>query len=197
VLNGYLLDQFLQNGSNHRTDEYGGSPENRALLLFQVLDAVLSVWSSDRVGIRISPATQFSGMSDSDPQFIFNYLASALNRYSLAWLHIIEPRISGNAEVKEGLQPVAAASLREFFTSRIIAAGGFDATEAEAILEKGDADLVAFGRLFIANPDLPHRFRKSLPLNPYDRSTFHGGDARGYIDYPFFEERTKEPPVIV
>jgi N-ethylmaleimide reductase len=136
VLNGYLLDQFLQNGSNHRTDEYGGSPENRVLLLFQVLDAVLSVWSSDRVGIRISPATQFNGMSYSDPQFIFNYLASALNCYSLAWLHIIEPRISGNAEVKEGLQPVAAASLRELFTSRIIAAGGFDATEAEAILEK-------------------------------------------------------------
>jgi N-ethylmaleimide reductase len=106
-------------------------------------------------------------------------------------------RISGNVEVKEGLQPVAAASLREFFTSRIIAAGGFDATEAEAILEKGDADLVAFGRLFIANPNLPHRFRKSLPLNPYDRSTFHRGDARGYIDYPFFKERTKEPPVIV
>ena len=94
-------------------------------------------------------------MSDSDPQFIFNYLASALNRYSLAWLHIIEPGISGNAEVKEGLQPVAAASLRELFTSRIIAAGGFDATEAEAILEKGDADLVAFGRLFIANPICP------------------------------------------
>ena len=119
MLNGYLLDQFLQNGSNHRTDEYGGSPENRALLLFQVLDAVLSVWSSDRVGIRISPATQFNGMSDSDPQFIFNYLA--------------------------GLQPGAAASLCELFTSRIIAAGGFDATEAEAILEKGDADLAAFG----------------------------------------------------
>jgi N-ethylmaleimide reductase len=195
--NGYLLDQFLQNGSNYRADEYGGSPENRARLLLQVLDTVLSVWSSDRVGIRISPATQFNGMSDSDPQLLFNYLASALNRYSPAWLHIIEPRINGNAEVQEGLHPVAAASLRKLFTGRIIAAGGFDAPEAEAILEKGDADLVAFGRLFIANPDLPHRFRERLPLNPYDRTTFYGGDARGYIDYPFFEERTEETAVTV
>lgn len=195
--NGYLLDQFLQNGSNHRMDEYGGSPENRARLLFQVLDSVLSVWSSDRVGIRISPATEFNGMSDSDPQLLFNYLASALNHYSLAWLHIIEPRVSGNVEVKEGLRPVAAASIRKLFTGKIIAAGGFDAAEAEAILEKGDADLVAFGRFFIANPDLPHRLRESLPLNPYDRSTFYGGDARGYIDYPFFEERTEETAVSV
>ena len=193
--NGYLLDQFLQNGSNHRTDEYGGSPENRARLLFRVLDAVLSVWSSDRVGIRISPATHFNGMSDSDPQQLFSYLASALNRYSLAWLHIIEPRINGSTEIQEGLPPVAAASVRKLFTSRIIAAGGFDAAEAEAILERGDTDLVAFGRFFIANPDLPHRLRESLPLNPYDRSTFYGGDARGYIDYPFFEERTEERAV--
>jgi N-ethylmaleimide reductase len=142
------------------TGEYGGSPENRALLLLQVLDAVLSVWSSDRIGISISPATQFYGMSDSGPQFIFNCLAAALNRYSLATHH--RTPYSGNAEVKEGLQPVAAASLRELFTSRIIAAGGFVATGAEAILEKGDADLVAFGRLFIANPDLPHRFRRAF-----------------------------------
>ena len=132
-------------------------------------------------------------MSDSDPQLIFNYLASALNRYSLAWLHVIEPRISGNAEVKDGLPPVAAASLRKRFTGRIIAAGGFDAAEAEAILEKDDADLVAFGRLFIANPDLPHRFRESLPLNPYDRSTFYGGDSRGYIDTPFIRNARKTP----
>jgi N-ethylmaleimide reductase len=190
--NGYLLDQFLQNGSNHRTDEYGGVPENRARLLFQVLEEVLSVWSSDRVGVRISPGTKFNGMSDTDPALIFDYVAKNINRYSIAYLHIIEPRISGNTEVQDDLPPVAASELRKLFRGRILAAGGFDANGAEAILEKGDADLVVFGRFFIANPDLPKRLRFGLPLNPYDRATFYGGDARGYIDYPFYEGMTAE-----
>ena len=186
--NGYLLDQFLQNGSNHRTDEYGGTPENRARLLFQVVEEVLTVWSSDRVGIRLSPNTQFNGMSDSNPRLLFDYVADQSNKYSLAYLHVIEPRINGNAEVADCLAPVAAAQIRAIFKGKILAAGGFDAQSAEAILEKGDADFVVFGRFFIANPDLAKRFREHLPLTPYDRSTFYGGDERGYTDYPFHGE---------
>jgi N-ethylmaleimide reductase len=186
--NGYLLDQFLQNGSNKRSDKYGGAPENRARLLFEVLSEILQVWPSDRVGVRISPNTQFNGMSDSDPASLFQYLGSALNALSLAWLHVIEPRISGNIEVAEGLVPVASSEIRKHFNGNIIAAGGFDAQGAENILRSGDADLVAFGRFFIANPDLPRRFKDDLELNPYDRSTFYGGDARGYVDYPVYGE---------
>ena len=185
--NGYLLDQFLQNGSNHRTDEYGGSPENRARLLLQVVDAVVAVWSKDRVGVRLSPSTEFNGMSDSNPQVIFDYVAEQLNNRQIAYIHIIEPRIAGNIEVSEGLAPVAAAQFRKKFHGKILAAGGFDAASGEAILESGDADLVVFGRHFIANPDLPKRFQLGLPLNPYDRTTFYGGTAHGYTDYPAYD----------
>ena len=188
--NGYLLDQFLQNGSNHRTDEYGGSPENRARLLFQVLESVLTVWSPDRVGVRLSPATQFNGMSDSNPALIFEYVAEQINRYTIAYLHVVEPRVNGSVEVEDGLAPVAAHELRKLFHGKILAAGGFDAADAEAILEKGDADLVAFGRFFIANPDLPKRFKEGLPLNSYDRATFYGGDTHGYTDYAVYQEVT-------
>ena len=184
--NGYLVDQFLQDGSNTRTDAYGGSVENRARFLFEILEAVIPVWGSDRVAVRLSPATPFNGMSDTNPAETFGYVAEALNRYQLAYLHIIEPRINGNAEVEEGLAPVAAEQLRKIFTGKLIAAGGFHQDTAETILEDGDADLVAFGRYFIANPDLPERLRLKLPLNPYDRTTFYGGDAHGYTDYPFY-----------
>jgi len=182
--NGYLLDQFLQDGSNQRTDAYGGSAENRARLLLEVLSTVLTVWDADRVGVRISPNTQFNGMSDSQPEVTFGYLAEQLNRYGLAYLHIIEPRIKGNAEVADGLPPVAAVQLRKIFKGRILAAGGFDPQSAEAIVEEGDADLVVFGRNFISNPDLPERIRLGLPLSAYNRDTFYGGDAHGYTDYP-------------
>ena len=190
--NGYLIDQFLQDGSNTRTDAYGGPAENRARFLFEILDAVVSVWPSDRVGVRLAPATRFNGMSDSNPSETFGYVAEALNRYALAYLHIIEPRIDGNIEVAEGLAPVATKQLRKRFQGKIIAAGGFHADTAEAILESGDADLVAFGRDFIANPDLPERLRLQLPLNHYDRTTFYGGDAHGYTDYPFYSSSKGE-----
>ncbi|BDI32466.1 alkene reductase [Capsulimonas corticalis] len=184
--NGYLVDQFLQDGSNKRTDEYGGPIEHRARFLFEVLDAVISVWGADRVAVRLSPATRFNGMSDSNPEATFGYVAKQLNRYGLAYLHIIEPRINGNEEVSEGLAPVATEHLRAIYTGKLISAGGFHPDTAEEILKIGNADAVAFGRLFIANPDLPERLRLSLPLNPYDRSTFYGGDAHGYTDYPFY-----------
>jgi N-ethylmaleimide reductase len=183
--NGYLLDQFLQDGTNTRTDAYGGPVENRARLLFEVFEEVAAVWGADRVAVRISPSTQFNGMSDSDPAALFGHVATRLDGFGPAYLHIIEPRIKGSVAVAEGLPPVATARMREAFKGKIIAAGGFEPEGAEAIVEKGDADLVAFGRLFISNPDLPRRIALGLPLTPYDRATFYGGDARGYTDYPF------------
>jgi N-ethylmaleimide reductase len=186
--NGYLLDQFLQDGSNQRTDEYGGSPENRARLLLQVVEAVAKVWDRSRIGVRISPATKFNGMSDSNPEATSTYVAQQLERAGIAFIHIIEPRINGSQAVKDGLPPVAAALIRKHFTRTIIAAGGFEADTAEEIIQSGDADLVAFGRHFIANPDLPLRYKLGVPLNPYDRSTFYGGTEKGYTDYPAYEE---------
>jgi N-ethylmaleimide reductase len=189
--NGYLLDQFIQDGTNKRTDAYGGPVENRARLLLEVLDAVVSVWGANRVGVRLSPRTQFNSMSDSSPTALFAYIGEQLNKCGLAYLHLIEPRIKGNAAVADGLPPVAAGELRKVFKGNILAAGGFEPDSAEAIIETGDADFVAFGRHFIANPDLPQRIQKVLPLTPYDRTTFYGGDARGYTDYPDFQEQRR------
>lgn len=182
--NGYLVDQFLQDGSNRRTDAYGGSLENRARFLLDVTSAAASVFGADRVGVRIAPGGTFGGMSDSDPAATFGHAARELDAFGLAYLHVIEPRVAGSQEVAEGAHAVAARELRAVFHGPVIAAGGFSPETAAAIVEAGDADLVAFGRHFIANPDLPHRIRHGLPLNAYDRSTFYGGDHRGYTDYP-------------
>ena len=189
--NGYLPDQFLQDGSNKRTDAYGGSIANRARFLLEVTEALVSVWGGDRVGIRVGPSGTYHGMSDSDSAATFGYVAEQLNQFGLAYLHIIEPRIQGSQLIEDGLQPIAAAQLRTIFKGKIIAAGGFDAKGAEAIVEKGDADLVAFGRYFIANPDLPKRIKLGLPLNAYDRATFYGGDDHGYTDYPFYTDQAE------
>jgi N-ethylmaleimide reductase len=185
--NGYLLDQFLQDGSNKRTDAYGGSVENRARLLLEVTDAIISVWDGDRVGVRLGPNSKFNAMSDSDPAATFGYVAGQMKKRGAAYLHVIEPRIKGNVPIEEGLPPVAAGQIKEIFQGKIIAAGGFEPDTAEEIVEKGEADLVAFGRHFISNPDLPKRIQLGLPLNPYDRATFYGGDAHGYTDYPFYQ----------
>ena len=183
--NGYLIDQFLQDGSNKRSDAYGGSIENRSRLLLDVFDAVAEVWGVDRVGVRVSPSSTFNGMHDSNPDALFDYVARQLNARGAAFLHVVEPRIVGSAEVAEGLPAVASAQIRKHFSGTIIAAGGFDPASAEAIVASRDADAVAFGRHFIANPDLPQRIKAQRPLNAYDRDTFYGGDARGYTDYPF------------
>jgi N-ethylmaleimide reductase len=180
---GYLLDQFLQNGTNLRTDAYGGSVENRARLLVEVVEAVTELFSPDRVALRLSPSGVFNGISDSNPAVIFDYVAGTLNRFGLAYLHVIEPRVKGGETVREGHPPVAAARLRKIFDGPMIAAGGFDREGAMEILDKGGVDLVAFGRHFIANPDLVERFRLGLPLNRYDRSTFYTPGPSGYIDY--------------
>jgi N-ethylmaleimide reductase len=187
--NGYLFDQFLQNGSNKRTDEYGGSIPNRARLLLDTTRAVIGVWGADKVAVRLGPSGSWGDMSDSDPQALFSYVADELDKLGIAYLHLIEPRIAGNVEDDTRDQrPVAAQTLRGHFHGPIIAAGGFDGNSAEALLQSGDADLVAFGRHFIANPDLPERLRKHLPLNRYDRATFFGGTDVGYTDYPFYAE---------
>jgi N-ethylmaleimide reductase len=184
--NGYLIDQFLQDGCNKRTDRYGGNIENRARLLLEVVDAMTAVWGADRVGVRIGPDGRWNGMSDSDPKALFTYVAKHLNRFALAYLHIIEPRVKGNVVVAQGQGPIAAEYLSTIFTGKIIAAGGFEPDTAEAVVANGDADLVAFGRYFVSNPDLPVRIEQGLPLSDYDRSTFYTFDARGYIDYPAY-----------
>ena len=185
--NGYLFDQFLQDGSNQRTDIYGGSFENRARFLLETVRAVISVWGHDRVAVRIGPSGTFGGVSDSDPQGLFTYVAAELDKLNIAYLHIIEPRVVGSTD-DETKDPNAVASqmLRKVFHGTIIAAGGFKRANAITTLESGDADLIAFGRDFIANPDLPERLRHDLPLNPYDRTTFYGGTDVGYVDYPFY-----------
>ena len=189
--NGYLPDQFLQDGVNRRTDMHGGSLENRSRFLLQVVEALVSVWVGNRVAVRIAPGGRWNGMSDSDPETLFDYVAKELNRFGLAYLHIIEPRVRGNVVLAEGQYAIAAARLRKIFKGKIIAAGGFEPGTAKEVVENGDADLVSFGRHFLANPDLPKRIRLGLPLNAYDRNTFYTFDAHGYTDYPFYEQRSE------
>jgi len=148
---------------------------------------VTSVWGSDRVGVRIGPSNKFGGMDDSAPDVTFPHVAQALARFGLAYLHVIEPRVTGNVS-DDARPPVAAGLLRPLFGGPVIAAGGFNKTGADAILTKGDADLVAFGRHFLANPDLPEKLHRDLPLNPYDRNTFYYGGKNGYTDYPIYRE---------
>jgi N-ethylmaleimide reductase len=183
--NGYLLDQFLQDGANKRTDSYGGSIENRSRFLLEVVETLVGVWGERRVAVRIGPGGKWNHMSDSNPDALFDYVAGQLNRFGLAYLHIIEPRVRGNVVVDEGQYAVASQGLRRVFDGTIIAAGGFEPETAEEVVEKGDADLVAFGRHFVANPDLPLRIQQGLALNPYDRNTFYTFEAAGYTDYPF------------
>jgi N-ethylmaleimide reductase len=188
--NGYLVDQFLQDGSNKRTDAYGGTIQNRARFLLEVVEAMVSVWGGSRVAVRIGPSGSWNGMSDSNPEALFDHVAEQLNRFGLAYLHIIEPRVKGNIVIEEGRAPVAAERLRKIFKGKIVAAGGFEPDTAEAIVESGVADLVAFGRYFLSNPDLPKRIELGLPLNEYDRNTFYTFDSLGYTDYPFYAEST-------
>ena len=187
--NGYLADTFLQDGTNQRTDAYGGPIENRARFSLELVEALIEVWGPGRVGVRISPSGQWGAISDSDPEATFGYFAEALNAYPLAYLHIIEPRVMGVETIHEGHEPVASAGLRRIFNGTIIAAGGFDREGAEAILKRGEVDAVAFGRFFTSNPDLPERFRLNLPLTPYRREAFWGGDEHWYNDFATHDGR--------
>ncbi len=179
--NGYLIDQFLRDGSNQRDDAYGGSVENRTRLLLEIVAAVCEVWTRNCVGVRLSPLYPHSDMHDSNPEELFGHAVAALNRFDLAYLHINEQGLD---------QPGAAGPafdlrmLRRLFNGPYICNAGYDLTRANAVVAAGDADLVAFARLFLANPDLPLRFARNAPLNTPDPATFYGGTAKGYTDYP-------------
>jgi N-ethylmaleimide reductase len=184
--NGYLLDQFLQDRTNQRTDAYGGSIANRCKLVLEILEAIIPVWGSGRVGIRLSPYGTFNDIADSDPKGLFAHLINALNPFNLSYLHLIEPRATtagGNDQLVADA-PRTGQLFRSLFTGKVVLAGGFDQASAEKALADGEADAIAFGRLFIANPDLPKRFELNAPLNPYQRATFYGGNEKGYTDYP-------------
>jgi N-ethylmaleimide reductase len=185
--NGYLVDQFIQDGTNRRTDEYGGPVENRVRFMREVLEALISVFGADRVGVRISPSGEWGGVSDSNPEATFSHVARVLDSYGIAYLHVIEPRIKGDDTLHHGQPVVAAAYLRPHFSGPIIAAGGFERESAVAVVESGVADLVAFGRHFSSNPDLPERLARNLPLTPYVRAAFWGGDEVNYSDFPIYE----------
>jgi len=185
--NGYLLEQFLSDSANRRTDEYGGSTENRARLLLEVVEAVTGVWGPGRVGVRLSPSNTVQSIDFTDRWETFSYVLRQLDRFALAYVHLVEPRVADYKDV-EPMFDLSSARFRPLLTGgqRLISAGGHDGASAAALLSAGHADLVAFGRLFIANPDLPERLRNGVELNPYDRSTFYGGSERGYVDYPFW-----------
>lgn len=176
--NGYLLDQFLQDSTNLRTDDYGGSVENRARLLLEVTDAVVSVWGSKRVGMHLAPRGDAHSMGDSNPAATFGYVAEELGRRELAFM-----------AVRESVGPDRIGpELKRRFGGIYIANEGFSFETANLAIARGEADAVAFGKLFIANPDLPRRFALSTPLNTPDPSTFYGSGARGYTDYPALGE---------
>ena len=183
--NGYLLNQFLCDGSNTRTDAYGGSVENRVRLLGEVLEALTDVWGADRVGVRLSPFANANGVSDSDPMATFGHAIDVLNRFGLAYLHMVEGQTGGSRDLPEGW---SIDGLRRRFDGVYIANNGYDREMAIEAVESDKADLVAFGKLYIANPDLALRLEKGAPLNEPDRATFYGGGREGYTDYPFLEE---------
>jgi N-ethylmaleimide reductase len=182
--NGYLVDQFLRDGANRRADRYGGSAENRVRLLSEVTEAIVGEWGAERVGVRLSPTSPFNDMADSNPAATFAAAVGALDRFGLAYLHIVEP-IAGD--------PVAAGETPDLRFFRTIWRGalmgnkGYDLPRANAAIRDGTADLISFAALFLANPDLPERFRRGGPFNPPDRKTFYGGAAAGYTDYPPLE----------
>jgi len=176
--NGYLLDQFLKDGSNNRLDNYGGSIQNRVRLTVEVTQAVTDIWGADCVGIRISPTGTFNDMSDSDPQALYKYLVEHLNPFKLAYLHVVEQFgecIDSGFDFK---------ALRVAFNGAYIANGGYTAASAEASLANNHSDFISFGVPFLANPDLPERFKLDAELNKADQASFYGGDEKGYTDYP-------------
>ena len=180
--NGYLIDQFLRDCTNKRTDAYGGSIENRIRFMLEVTEAVVKVWSADKVGIRLSPTNPFNDMRDSDPVALFTHASEALNQFNLAYLHVLEA-LPGHMLANEIGERVAP-HMRRAFKGVFMINGGYDAFTGAAAIDSDETDLVAYGVPFIANPDLPERFRHSAPLNEADPSTFYTQGAKGYTDYP-------------
>lgn len=182
--NGYLLDQFLKDGANIRTDAYGGSVENRARLLLEVTAAVVDAIGAERTGIRISPVSPANGVSSSDPQQQFNYVVDQLDALGLVYLHVVEGATGGPRDVA----PFDFGALRQRFKNTYIANNGYDLNLAASRLNDNKADLIAFGRPFIGNPDLVERLKNHTPLSAFDPTTLYGGGAAGYIDYPTLAE---------
>lgn len=178
--NGYLLDQFAKDGANKRTDAYGGSIENRARLMLEVSKAVAAEAGANRTGIRLSPVTPANDISDSNPQPLFDHIVDQLNALKLVYIHVIEGATGGPRDIA----PFDYDSLRKRFSGTYIANNGYDLKLANEVLEKNKADLIAFGKLFISNPDLVERLKLGAPLNDFDKATFYGGGAKGYTDYP-------------
>jgi N-ethylmaleimide reductase len=194
--NGYLLDQFIETGTNRRTDAYGGLVENRARLLFEVAEALMPIWGPDRIGVRISPLGKLNDIHDDNPEATFGCIAERLSDYGLAYLHIVNPAMD---QMQSGQQPEPRAlgmaeMIRKKYKGTLIVAGGFQADTAEQWLQEGRADLIAFGRKFIANPDLPERLRAGGPFNVDDPTTYYGGGEKGYTDYPSLAQDRGEQP---
>ena len=177
--NGYLIDQFLRDGANQRTDQYGGSIENRARFLMELIEAVTKIFSPGRVGVRLSLTSNVSGLKDSDPAALASYVAKKLNQFGIAFIHNNEDPNPVDAET-----PLLAPIFRKLFKGALILCSGYTAVAAEAAIAENRADAIAFGTLYLANPDLPERFAAGAPLNSPDRSTYYGGNEKGYTDYP-------------
>jgi len=179
--NGYLIDQFLRDGSNRRSDRYGGTAVNRARFLIEAVEATVSVWGGERVGVRLSPTNPFNDMADSNPAATFATAVGELNRFGLAYLHVVEP--AAGDPLGRGERP-DILFFRKIWRGALMGNKGYDLTRANAVIQHGSADLVSFAVLFLANPDLPIRFSRGGPFNAPDRKTFYGGSAAGYTDYP-------------
>ncbi|RJT08142.1 alkene reductase [Halococcus sp. IIIV-5B] len=180
---GYLPAQFLKSGTNERTDRYGGSVENRARFTLDIVEALSNAWESDRVGIKLSPSNRQSGISDANTEETFGYLLERLDGMGLAYIHMMEPN-PGDREIGVQIEEPTRTFRPSAPTTAMIANGGFVKNSAERILADGTADLVSFGKSFIANPDLPARFRQGAPLNRPNPETFYAGGEQGYTDYP-------------
>ena len=176
--NGYLLDQFLRDGTNQRNDRYGGALENRTRLLLEVVSAVLESWQPSRVGVRISPENSFNDIRDSDPQATFNFVAKVLSGKELGYLHVVE------GDMMSGERSLDYQQVRKNFDGNYMANCGYDKARAQTAITRSDADMVSFGQLFLANPDLVQRYKTDTELNTPDPDTFYGGDEKGYTDYP-------------
>lgn len=181
---GYLPDQFLQDGTNQRTDEYGGSVENRTRFLLEVTQAATKVWGAGRVGVKLSPSNTYNDMRDSDPVNTFSFAVAALSRLGIGYVHIME---ASPSDLRHGGKAIPVSVFRPHFNGTLIVNQDYDRDKAESVLARGDADLVSFARLFLANPDLPSRFARGASLNAPDPAMFYGGGEKGYIDYPFMD----------
>ena len=183
--NGYLIDQFLRDNANFRTDRYGGPIENRVRLLGEVADRLVATIGADRVGVRLSPNGEVQGVNDSDPHALFGAAAARLDQAGVAWLELREPR-PGSGFGLPDTTPVHP-TIRKAFSRPLVLNQDYAADDGQAVLDAGEADAIAFGRTFLANPDLPRRLSEGLPLNPPDPATFYTHEAKGYVDYPAYD----------